>query len=396
LAPVVRSGSVGELTYLRDQYAAEAASLDADSFGNGKSKKETMKFSQEVDRYATEAAEAKERGDRAGTAAGRVALLDKFRSATNTYGIWVKGPGGRIDQNHVVLPPELELKKQARGGIRLGGGKKVPIDSLAEITDESPLLGITETVVASNEIIRGSGTGVEIRELYLARDGKKRAPTSGDAEGYTVNIRANEISGLAEGGIVVDPFFEIADLEIVENTIVGCGWGPDQGLSHTRYGGVYVAEVLRARLHGNRIFDSLDGVFALELEEINRLVMTDNTLRGRGRWWGHLWPASSMSSESSGMALENVPFRDFELWIPENRLFLGQYYLAKITVREYVTVHSGLFEPVNREQWPTCPLWLDPSEGRGIVTNNTSTNGEAIVVLNEKNIESGFNYPKIS
>ncbi|NBF39164.1 MAG: hypothetical protein GVY14_02005 [Spirochaetes bacterium] len=382
-AGAVRSGSAGELMYMREAYAKEATTpRGEDSGGNWSGHTESEKtFKETTKARVAGISSAAEQGNLQTAASEMVGLLGDMIDVTNTYGIWVKGPGARIVDNHVLVPPELNRKQQARGGILMESGEEVTrLDAVAALQSQSPLLGITETVVASNEIIGGVGAGIDIREIFLAGqvynraagDPARHAENQSASRRHPVNVRANEISDMVEGGIVMGPASGVKDLEIVENTVSACGGGSSESYGWWAHEGIHVVDITRGRLHGNRVVDSPGGALAVYVDAVDQLIFTDNTVRGLGRFISQ--PGTTMARE-----------------VAESHVFMVYYLLTDVSAQSRATVNANMFDS---SQPNRVPMRLDVSNGHTIVTSNIHTGNNAIITIGT-NVQAGFNYPTV-
>jgi hypothetical protein len=190
---------------------------------------------------------------------------------------------------------------------------------------------------------------------------------------HPVNVRANEISGMVEGGIVVSPTTGVEDLEIVENTVVECGGGSNDSYGWWAQEGIRVVDIKRVRLHGNRVVDSPAGALAVYVDAIDQLIFTDNTVRGLGRFVSQTGGATTGSETA------------------ESSVIIVYYLLTDVSAQSRATVNANLFDSSRPNR---TPMRLDVSNGHGIVTSNTNTGNFAITVIGA-NVQTGFNHPNI-
>lgn len=228
-------------------------------------------------------------------------LLDKFgellAEQVNTCGVWVKGAGCRIVGNQIIVPMDADPKTWSQGGIRFWDDEGTPIwivallERLLEIYKpgmEFPaLLGITETLIDNNEIMRGTGHGVEIR-------GIANMPIS---MGLTdLKIRGNQIRDMVGCGIIFGEDSLAVSVDIEGNHIVDCGSKSPLDIMFDHQGGLVIRNAAFCRVHGNRISCNSNlqkelALFSVDIRTVYGLDFTDNCVQHR---------------ETSNYALENM------------------------------------------------------------------------------------------
>ena len=228
-------------------------------------------------------------------------LLDKFgellAEQVNTCGVWVKGAGCRIVGNQIIVPMDADPKTWSQGGIRFWDDEGTPIwivallERLLEIYKpgmEFPaLLGITETLIDNNEIMRGAGHGVEIR-------GIANMPVSMGLS--DLKIRGNQIRDMVGCGIIFGEDSLAIGVDIEGNHIVDCGSKSPLDIMFDHQGGLVIRNAAFCRVHGNRISCNSNlqnelALFSVDIRTVYGLDFTDNCVQHR---------------ETSNYALENM------------------------------------------------------------------------------------------
>ncbi len=200
--------------------------------------------------------------------------------AINSYGIWVKGAGCRVTDNHVLVPADLDRATRARGGIRLQGDEKVNlvIELLHLLPlvspDVDPLLGVTETTIAGNEIIGGIGHGVDVLET----------PGSLQVQALTdLRLRGNQIRGMDGTGLSIDRSTVAVNVEVKDNRILDCGNQPSTAIFTAVQGGLAISYAALCRLRGNQIVRcGHAGGGAVLLDHLYGLDFSDNLVMRNG------------------------------------------------------------------------------------------------------------------
>jgi hypothetical protein len=207
-------------------------------------------------------------------------------SYVDSCGIWIKGAGCRIIDNHVIVPMDADQKTWAQGGIRFWDDEGTPIwllvffEQLLEIYKpdiEIPsLLGVTETLIDNNEIIRGIGHGVEIR-------GIANMPGMGLSD---LKIRGNQIRDMAGAGVMFHEESLSIGVDIEGNHVADCGSKSLLDAFAAQKGGLVIRNVAFCRIHENRIgcksnLQEKLGLFGIDLRTVYNLQITNNTVQHR-------------------------------------------------------------------------------------------------------------------
>lgn len=224
-----------------------------------------------------------------------LALGHRLREAVNSYGIWTKGAGCRIAGNHVLVPDDLDEDTQARGGIRLQGDEKVNVVIVllgvlgSVLPDLDPMLGVTETLIESNEILGGVGHGINILEM----SGNQGDEPEGEGDEdilpfqalYDLKVRGNQIRGMAGAGLVIDPTTLAVNVDIENNLITLCSNRPGTAGFTDAKGGIIITNAVLCRLRGNQISrcgNLEEDVPGIGLTGIVGLTLNDNHLLRNG------------------------------------------------------------------------------------------------------------------
>ena len=236
-------------------------------------------------------------------------LLERLQRYASGYGIWVKGAGCRIMGNRVVVPADTEPDGWARGGIRVWDDEATPFGSpwdepslfpgkmaamwtqnpapMVQLVgfllpvpyrDIDPLLGMTETLIDDNEIVRGVCHGVEIKGI----DETKGL--------FDLKIRGNQIRGMAGAGILIGEEALVVGLDVEGNHISDCSTREALAVltDPDPKGGLVIRNAGQCRIHNNRIShcgNLLEGlsVNAIDSEAVCGLTLTDNHVLHAGR-----------------------------------------------------------------------------------------------------------------
>ncbi len=234
-------------------------------------------------------------------------LLVRFIRALQRYidsqGIVVKGVGGRIVENEVVVPSDARPETEALGGIQLSvsyaylaimavlttllarylGGK----DGAAVQPD--PLLGITDTLVDTNEVIGGIGHGISVQGVAGQPDFLS-----------DLRIRNNQVRGMAGAGLFINEFALVVGLDVAGNHISACG--RDTGFTRSK-GGVLVRTAAVCSVQGNHVVRcgaqlGQSNAYGVDLDTIYGLRFADNEVQANG--------AASATAEDGGLRLVEV------------------------------------------------------------------------------------------
>lgn len=212
-------------------------------------------------------------------------IVEILESYIDTCGIWIKGAGCRVVGNQVVVPLDADSKTWAQGGIRFWDDEGSPIWLLVFLEEllqlykpdmEIPsLVAATETLIDNNEVLRGIGHGIEINGI------------SGMPYGMglvDLKIRGNQIQNMAGAGIAFDGKSLTIGADIEGNRILDCGSSSVIESLVDEKGGLVIRNTAGCRIHNNRIrcssnLEKSSGLFAVDLQKIYGLTMTDNHLQ---------------------------------------------------------------------------------------------------------------------
>lgn len=230
-------------------------------------------------------------------------------------GIRVHGAGGRIVENRVQAPGDADPETQALGGIQVSFSLarvrefQKAVEGLWELvgTQESSATleggsgepaesrglpdvpGVSETLVARNEVRGGVGHGISVQGSDglpdLIRD---------------LRIVENEVHRMAGAGLRVGENALVAGLKVGDNVVRLCG-GTD-GFSSDR-GGLVLRTAVACEVRGNRVVrcgGATDGrLYGVEVEAVYGLRLTDNEISANGA-------EGPGSVESGGLSLRDV------------------------------------------------------------------------------------------
>lgn len=212
-------------------------------------------------------------------------VVEVLQSCVDTCGIWIKGAGCRIVGNQVIVPMDARPLTWAQGGVRFWDDEGTPVwlfayaQLLVEIlrpgVEIPSLLSVTETLIDNNEIIRGTGYGIEIGGIRNMPGGMGLAD---------LTIRGNQISDMAGAGIMFHEESMTIAADIGDNRIMDCGSIAQRDVFADERGGIVLRNAVSCRLHNNRIRCSSNlaqnaGLFAVDLRTIYGLTFTDNHLQ---------------------------------------------------------------------------------------------------------------------
>ncbi|MDD5094282.1 MAG: DUF6519 domain-containing protein [Dehalococcoidia bacterium] len=212
-------------------------------------------------------------------------IVETISGYVNTCGIWVKGAGCRIVGNQVLVPPDADEQTWAQGGIRFWDDEGTPIwlillaDDLLKLYKPGlqlpSLLVATETLIDNNEVIRGTGHGIEI-------GGIKNMPLGLGL--VDLKLRGNQVRDMAGSGIFFREESLTVGVDIEGNRILDCGSLTSRSVFASEKGGILVRNAASCRVHGNRVRCSSNlnngiGLFGIDLRTISGLSLTDNHIQ---------------------------------------------------------------------------------------------------------------------
>ncbi|MDX1546250.1 MAG: carboxypeptidase-like regulatory domain-containing protein, partial [Rhodothermales bacterium] len=225
--------------------------------------------------------------------------LTRFIRALQRYvdsqGILVEGLGGRIVENQVVVPADALPDTEALGGIQVSVNLVylAVLAALGQILfrflggdedeepDVDPLLGITDTLIDTNEIVGGIGHGVSVQGVAGQPDFVRE-----------LRLRGNLIRGMAGAGVFINEHALVVGLDAGGNHVSECG--REAGFTQHK-GGFVVQTAAVCRFHGNQVvrcgqaFPARDddqrqgrGLFGIALDAVYDVQCTDNEVQANG------------------------------------------------------------------------------------------------------------------
>jgi hypothetical protein len=219
------------------------------------------------------------------------AFLDGVRGYVDGLGVLVRGLGGRIVGNHVLVPADARPETRALGGVQVSISQREVAIAAAlgsallraiggvdqdEVLPADPLLGTTETLVQDNEVAGGLGHGISVQGL----------PGQPDfVEG--LRIRGNAVSGTAGVGIYGNEHALLLDLAVEDNGVERCGTA--DGFSRAK-GGIVFHNAALCTVRGNRVAgcgaERVSGqatsAFGIDLDTVYGLAVLANEVRANG------------------------------------------------------------------------------------------------------------------
>lgn len=362
-------------------------------------------------------------------------LLTRFIRAlqryTDSQGILVKGVGGRIVENQVVVPADALEDTEALGGIQvsvnyahiflmafLGSilARYIGGDDDDEV-EIDPLLGITDTLVDTNEVVGGVGHGISVQGVAGQPDFVS-----------DLRIRGNQVRGMAGAGIYINEHALVVGLEAADNHVSGCG--RDAGFTQSK-GGLLVQAAAVCDVRGNHVLRcgaALEGAnaYGVDLDSLYGLRFAGNAVQANG--------AGSATAEDGGVRLVEVygatqlhdnvvafnrglglswvnsARQDEDALLPGFLMGAVNLYLrtsrdvSQLVEEEQASIQQNIFKSVADSDLPVfqllnlrevlfsgnsshgettgAPLGEIQQTARGVVTNNqTQTNGEVAIAI---------------
>lgn len=135
-----------------------------------------------------------------------------------------------------------------------------------------PLAGVTETLIADNEIAGGTGHGIDIH---------------GSSALIDLVIAGNAIAHMAGAGIALDEAAVTVGVTIADNRIADCSRRADLTALTAVKGGLHVATVGLCRIAGNQVLrcgrgQESFGVFGIDIDGAIDVSVIDNTVTACG------------------------------------------------------------------------------------------------------------------
>lgn len=243
-------------------------------------------------------------------------FVDLLVEYTNNYGIWMKGPGCRIVENHLLSSPDADPSTWARGGVLVRANLDPRVDAfyllillLLSRAGRRPeaLLGPTETLIDNNEIIGGAGHGVDVHHSHQLVFFNSQSSAPGGRSLiktiFDVKVRGNQIRDMGGCGVHVDEEALAVAVDIEGNQILDCSAQAEVASLTSAKGGVVITNAALCRIIGNQITrtgagQGTHGAFAVDLEAIFGLTIAGNRLLRNG--------SNTERDDNGGIALVDV------------------------------------------------------------------------------------------
>ena len=205
------------------------------------------------------------------------AFVERLVSTTDSHGILLRNPGCRVVDNHVLVPLDANPFSWARGGITVttvGGEDEQGLGSMELLAIFAllgvplafdPVLGVTETLVAGNEVIGGFGHGIHIdTPIFL---------TIGDSElrlGLSdIAVSRNQVRGMGGAGVVISDETYAVGVDIIDNEIVDCSGRAKIAGFIGAFGGLVIRNAAACRIQNNRVIRCANGLADVAAYGIN-------------------------------------------------------------------------------------------------------------------------------
>jgi hypothetical protein len=233
-----------------------------------------------------------------------VRLIRALQSYIDTQGILLKGVGGRIVENQVAVPADVNPDTESLGGVQVSVNASHLTVLMAvgnalmqylgsdkdQYTLSDPLLGITDTLIDNNEIVGGVGHGISVQGVAGQPDIVQ-----------DLRVRGNQVRGLAGAGLFINEHALAVGLDVTGNHISACG--RSTGLTQHK-GGAVLRTVAACSLDGNQVLrcgEDLQGdhhAYGIDLDGLYGLRAADNTIQANG--------ADEGTADDGGMRLVEV------------------------------------------------------------------------------------------
>ena len=350
----------------------------------------------------------------------------------DTQGIVVKGVGGRIVENHVVVPADVDPDTESLGGIQVSVNAayltllmvlgNFLMRYLGDEKDQStltdPLLGITDTLIDNNEVVGGVGHGMSVQGVAGQPDFVQ-----------DLRVRGNQVRGMAGTGLFINEHALAVGLDVEGNHISACG--RSAGFTEHK-GGIVIRTAAACSLDGNHVLrcgDDLRGehhAYGVDLDGLYGLRAADNAIQANGAEEGtaddggvrliEVYGAALLHdnvvafNRGLGLSWVNSARADEEALLPPFLLNAVNAYLRMsrtvedLVGEEQASIQGNALKSVTDTDFPvfqllnlrevlfsgnTChaettsaPLGEIQQTGRGVVTNNQSqTNAEVAIAI---------------
>jgi hypothetical protein len=195
-------------------------------------------------------------------------MVEAIASGTDSHGILLRNPGCRVSDNHVLVPLDVDPNSWARGGITvstvggedeqgLGSMELLAILALMGFAPASdPVVGVTETRIAGNEVIGGFGHGIHIDTPIVLGSGQAELPWGL----FDIAVSGNQVRGMGGAGVVVSEETYAVGVEIAGNQIIDCSSRLMMAGFTTAKGGLVITNAGGCRVRDNRVVRCANGL----------------------------------------------------------------------------------------------------------------------------------------
>jgi hypothetical protein len=201
----------------------------------------------------------------------------------NSFGIVAGNPGCRVERNHVIVAPDADPATSSRGGILVTADQSMLAALLVELVgaggESLAAAGITETLIADNEVIGGYGHGIHVYAPVVVGQAQLGL--------FNLKIHHNQVRGMAGAGLRIEEESLAVGVDVVDNEIVDCSnQVAAVGLTNDK-GGISIENAALCRVRGNRVVRCGRGlmkgqVFGVDIEGVYGLELQDNELLHNG------------------------------------------------------------------------------------------------------------------
>jgi hypothetical protein len=344
----------------------------------------------------------------------------------------LKGVGGRIVENQVIVPADANPDTESLGGVQVSvnafylavlmmignflmrylGNEK------DRFTVTDPLLGITDTLIDNNEIVGGVGHGMSVQGVAGQPDFVQ-----------DLRVRGNQVRGLGGAGLFINEHALVVGLDVAGNHISACG----RSIGFTQHkGGVVLHTAGACSLDGNQVLrcgEALQGdhhAYGIDLDGLYGLRAADNTIQANGADEGTaddggmrlvevygstlLHDNAVAFNRGIGLSWMNSARADEEALLPPSLMSAVNAYLRMsrtvddLVAEEQASIQGNALKSVTDTDFPvfqllnlrevlftgnvchaettSAPLGEIQETSRGVVTNNQSqTNAEVAIAI---------------
>ena len=231
------------------------------------------------------------------------AFIERLVSMTDSHGILLRNPGCRVVDNHVLVPLDASPLSWARGGITVttvGGEDEQGLGSIELLAlfallgvplAFDPVLGVTETLVAGNEVIGGFGHGIHVdTPIFLSIGNSELRLGLSD-----IAVSRNQVRGMGGAGVVISDETYAVGVDIIDNEIVDCSSRAKIAGFIGAFGGLVIRNAGACRIQNNRVIRCANGLANVAAYGINL-----DTILGAQIDANQVLSSGSQSSESAG------------------------------------------------------------------------------------------------